>query len=105
MTWVLFATLLTQATNVDKKIPGFNSFKIVYTFWLGFCLTFSKIYGNSIYAQMVLPPKLRVIDSIQELFEAKVRGEIVCTFFADTSSYSLIKVKKIVEINQDNLKF
>ena len=41
---------------------------------------------------MVLPPKLRVIDSIQELFDAKVQGEIVCTFFADTSSYTLIKV-------------
>ena len=89
--WLIFEATMKQSIEVHR-IPRCNSFKMFFIFWLMFTFIFSTFYANCIYSLMVFPMSKRSIDTIEELYEAKVKGQIIVSTQEDTSIFSELEV-------------
>ena len=96
--WMNIQTFFGQSFDLKTQIrkicgtPFRMSWELFYLTWTMYCSTIMIIYGNSIYSQMVLPPTLQTISTIEKLIDENSKGRISIGFFEDTSSYNLIRV-------------
>ena len=86
----LIKVILNQQIENDKKMSVLENF--IMGIWIVSSLTLTLIYSNSIYSFMVLPSKVKTIDTIQDLFEAIIGKEIKVYSTRGGSHWSHLKV-------------
>ena len=88
--WNVFEIFFSQ--SIYRFRVKTLSLKIIFSCWLIFSLVVTLFYSNTLYTSMIIPARLKTIETLHDLLTALTKKEINLDIFNNTSHLAMIQV-------------